>query len=161
MQALTPDQLPAHPTLSTAQSQQKVELKKFARQVLEEAIEFSDAVIPSTFQKKGSPRPSPPSTAQVQMLSSDLIKGESWCARQSVHENAPLDGTASYAELEEILFHDHSEHEMGYTPGIYEAHKLLDWTEQLSAISEGLGEPFEEVSMESKSRAVCFSSTQD
>ncbi|KAI9663458.1 MAG: hypothetical protein M1831_002467 [Alyxoria varia] len=150
MQPLTPEQLPPHPTLSTAQSQQNVDLTKFAREVLEEALEFSDTVIASTFQKKGSPRPSPPSTANVQLLSSDLIKGESWCARQSVHENAPLDGTASYDELEGVLFHDHSEHEMGYTPGIFDAHKVLDWSEQLSAIAVEFGEPFDQVSMESK-----------
>ncbi|KAL9092456.1 MAG: hypothetical protein Q9159_000803 [Coniocarpon cinnabarinum] len=140
--------LPSHPSLASLQSNSNVGLRDFVREVLTEAVDFSDNVIPSTFQKKGSERKSPPSTAKVQVLSSELLRGEAWFARQSVHENAPLDGTASWDEFEAGLFDDHAENEATYTPSIYDTHKVLDWAEQINEIEGDFGVEYEEVAME-------------
>lgn len=153
LKPLSPDALPPHPLLKPLQSlNHKLDLRNFIREVLSEAADFSDSVIPSNFHRQGSPKTSAPSSAKVQLLSSDLIKGESWFARQSVHENAPLEGTASYDEFEDFLFFDHSKYEMEYTPDVYDAHKVLDWKEDIERVEEGegFGEPFQNVFMESK-----------
>ena len=153
LQPLSPNDLPPHPDLKDLQPlNHKVDLRHFIQEVLNEATDFGDSVIPSTFQNKGSPKSSPPSAAKVQLLSSDLIKSESWFARQSLHENAPLDGTASYDEFEDFIFHDHSKHEKEYTPAVYDAHKVLDWSEDISTMEEGggFGETFQNVFMESE-----------
>lgn len=151
MRPLTPKELPPHPLLEKLQAgqSQPVDLRHFVNEVLEEAIEFSDSVIPSTFQKKGSPKSSPPSTAKVQLLSSELIQGETWFARQSIHENAPLEGTADFEEFENGLYDNHSVNEAEYTPNVYDSHKVLDYSESINAVEGDFGEVFEEVSMES------------
>lgn len=148
----------------------------FAHEILAEAVAFTDSIVPETFQKKGSPKSSDPSTAKVQLLSSDLLKGESWYARHSLHDNAATRGTASYREFEAGLFDQHSIHEMvqhsnqkadpetqsaniyfkEYTPDVYDAHKILDWQTQMHAEgtfeAEGLdgGHQFSEIYMESE-----------
>lgn len=153
LRPLKPQDLPVHPSLASLQSHrsQDVDLRTFVREVLDEAVNFSDSVVPSNFQKKGSSRSSPPSAAKVKLLSSDLMKGESWFARQSVHENAPLEGTASFDEFEAGLFDNHSQNEMAYTPTIYDAHHVLDWSEQIKQIQDDFGVEYEEVVMESAS----------
>lgn len=144
-------ELPAHPTLQSIQSKRSrtVDLKCFVHEVLTEGVDFSDSVIPSNFQKRGSLKSSPPSTAKVQLLSCDLIQGESWFARQSVHENAPLEGTASWDEFEQGLYDDHSQHEMDYTPDVFDAHKVVDWSDAIEGLGDDFGGEFEDVSMES------------
>lgn len=149
LQPLPISTLPPHPLCQKLQSSSSVDLKAFVHEVLSEAVEFSDTVVESTFRKRGSPKKSPPSTAKVQIFDCDLISGEAWFARQSIHENAPLAGTASFDEFEKGLFDDHSKNEHDYTPSTFDAFKVLDWSEQISAVEE-FGE-FEEVAMESES----------
>ena len=150
LQPLKPEELPTHPELASLQDKRSsdVDLRTFVREVLDEAVNFSDSVIPSNFQKKGSSKSSPPSSAKVSVLSSDLIRGETWFARQSVHENAPLDGSASFDEFEAGLFDNHSENEMAYTPTVYDARRVLDWGEQIRPIQNDFGAEYEEVVME-------------
>ena len=153
LKSLDPTELPSHPALQSLQSSTRSstpDLSSFIRDVLSEGLHFADSVLPTSFKDRGSPKASPPSAAKVQISAAD-IRGDTWFARQSVHENAPLDGTASYDEFEEGLFHYHSDHEMEYTPTVYDAHKVLDWSEQIAGIEEGFGEQFEEVEMESMS----------
>ena len=126
-----------------------MDLRTFVREVLDEAVHFSDTVVTTNFQKKGGAKSSPPSAAKVKVLSNELIKGEAWFARQSIHENAPLDGTASFDEFEAGLFDDHSPNEANYTPTIYETRKVLDWSEQIRDIQDDFGVEYEEVVMES------------
>ena len=151
LKPLKPHDIPSHPILASAQTARSSapELRDFVREVLKEAVDFSDSVIPSTFQTKSSSRKSPPSAAKVKLLSSGLIQGESWFARQSVHEDAPLDGSASWDEFEQGLFDNHSQNEMAYTPTIFDAHKVLDWSEQIKERQDDFGVEYEEVAMES------------
>lgn len=162
LRPLNVSDLPPHPGLAEAQRQRSkpVDLKAFVHEVLTEGVEFSDSVIPSSFHKRGSPKASPPSTAKVQLLTSDLIKGESWFARQSVHSNEPVNGSASWEEFEQGLYDSHSIREMEYTPTVFEAHKVVDWAGEIEAIGEEFGGEFEEVVMESMSacRNVRFAS---
>lgn len=152
LRPLKPTDLPKHPYLEKLQSGQSkpVDLKDFVREVLNEAVDFSDSVIESTFHRRGSPKKSPPCAAKVQLFDCDLISGEAWFARQSIHENAPLQGTASFEEFEKGLFDDHSKNEHDYTPSTFDAYKVMDWSEQAEAVEGGFGE-FEEVNMESAS----------
>lgn len=151
LKPLQPKDLPAHPSLSSLQSGRgkDVDLRVFVREVLDEAVYFSDSVMPSNFQKRGSSKSSLPSSAKVKVLANELFKGENWFARQSVHENAPLEGTASFDEFEAGQFDNHSQNELAYTPGVYDAHKVLDWSEQIKEIQDDFGVEYEEVVMES------------
>ena len=144
-------ELPPHPALASVQQDRSknIDLRNFVREVLTEAVDFSDGVIPSNFQRKSSSKKSPGSTAKVTLLSSDLMQGETWFARQSVHENAPIDGTASWDEFESGLFDNHAENEMTYTPSMYDAHRVAEWTEQIDVIEGDFGVEYEEVAMES------------
>lgn len=158
LQPLPPSQLPAHPLLAPLQpASHALAAMPFAHEVLAEAVAFTDTVVPETFQKKGSPKSSDPSHAKVQLLSSDLIKGEAWYARQSEHEDRAERGTATSAEFVAGLFDEHSVHEMEYTPDVFDAYKVLDWQEQMRAEgrfeAEGLdgGHSFSEIYVESES----------
>lgn len=105
------------------------DLRAFTAELLREAVNFADKVVPETFTTKGKPKPSSPSTAPVQMLSSDVMSGEYWIARKSVHENAASKGTASFDEFLVGLYNDHSQHEQEYTPDCYDARRVLKWFE--------------------------------
>jgi len=134
---LQPSALPAHPALANSgSSSASVSLAAFVREVLDEALAFSDSVMPSTFQKKGSPKSSAPAAAKVQLLSSDVLKGEAWFARRSEHVDGARDGSASFAEFERGLFHDHSVHEMDYTPDVFDAFKVLDYSEGVAGVGD-------------------------
>ena len=157
LRPFSPRELPANPVLASAQDEPKqtVELKPFIHEVLTEAVDFSDSVVPTTFQKKGSPKSSGISTAKVQLLSSDLISGEAWFARQSEHEDAPTNGTASYAEFENGLYHQHSLNEADYTPDVYDSHKVCDWSTDIGGLGNGMGTQFKQVAMERKYSVTC------
>ena len=152
LKPLKPQDLPQHPSLAALQSgrSNNVDLRNFVQEVLTEAVEFADRVVPSNFQKKGGSKPSPPSNAKVKVLSSSLMQDEHWFARQSIHENAPIDGTASFDEFEAGIFDNHSVNEASYTPSVYDAHKVLDWSEQITELQGDFGVEFEEVVVESK-----------
>lgn len=75
--------------------------------------------------------------------------GEAWFARKSTHRNGRERGTADYSEFEEGLRRDHSQHEMDYTPNVFDAHKVLDWNTDIKALG-GEVEGFQDVSMSSE-----------
>lgn len=125
-------------------------LAAFIKEVLDQAKEFIDDTISSTF-REGSLKTSPPATAQVRLLSrgitgaqlhkipwlksriprqppADSLKsGEAWFARRSRHANQSQEGTADFSEFDYGLRIDHSEHEREYTPDIFDSFKVLEW----------------------------------
>lgn len=125
-------------------------LTTFIREVLDQAKEFIDDIVPSTFQE-GSLKSSAPSSAQVRLLSrvipsiqlnqipwstsrilrrlpQDALKsGELWFARRSIHPNRSHEGTADFSEFDHGLRVDHSEHEQEYTPEVFDLYKVLEW----------------------------------
>lgn len=52
---------------------------------------------------------------------------EYWYARQSVHDDEPVHGSASWAEFVGGLRDDHVVNEMDYTPSVSSADEILDW----------------------------------
>ncbi|KAF9883188.1 hypothetical protein FE257_003875 [Aspergillus nanangensis] len=82
---------------------------------------------------RGEPRTSTPSTAKVQLSTSivptaDIRQGkEFWACRTSVHQNAPVHGTASWDEFRSGLRENHVENEMEYTPSVTAIERLLTW----------------------------------
>jgi len=72
--------------------------------------------------------------------------GEAWFARRSTHTNKRERGTADWREFNERLRRNHSQHEMEYTPGVFDAHKVLDWDAEIQGLG-GQVEGFQDVSM--------------
>lgn len=131
MHALHPSHLPSHPTLARhQQNQSPPSLPDFLTALLSEATAFLSTTLP-TFHLKSRLKPSPPSTARVDLFSCQR-QNETWFARTSIHVNAAEAGTASWAEFDAGLRERHSENERDYTPGVKEAAAVLRW--------EGLGE---------------------
>ncbi|PWY77172.1 hypothetical protein BO94DRAFT_568169 [Aspergillus sclerotioniger CBS 115572] len=89
--------------------------------------------IPSTFHPDRKPRRAFPSTAKVHLSTRSIPYPDSpgtpdyWVCRQSVHEDAPVAGSASWEEFRSGLREDHSEHEKEYTPSVTAVERLLDW----------------------------------
>jgi len=120
---------------------------------LEEAESFMTSYLPRTFKVKSANKQSSPSSASVELLSCDINvdlpkevrpagsvgNTEAWFARTSIHENAPKDGTASWEEFDGGLRASHSQHEMDYTPDVYDAHEVLDWNSELDSIKRTVG----------------------
>ncbi|KAK3674649.1 hypothetical protein LTR78_005371 [Recurvomyces mirabilis] len=162
MRALRSAELPAHSDLAPQQSSvPPPELQRFVLDVLEEAEGFMSQYLVQTFKVKDKSKKSPPSTASVELLSheinaTDIPKEtktagagsttETWFARASVHENAAKEGTASWDEFDQGLRANHSQHEMEYTPGVQDAHKILDWNSDLEAVGRRVG-TWEDVEM--------------
>jgi hypothetical protein len=158
--------LPSHPIFAAHQSGSSPTLQSFVNEVLSEAIAFSDTIIPTQFKSKGSPKSSDPSTAKVQLLTCDDIvqvgvkgeKTEPWFARHSVHEDLAKHGTATYEEMVAGLMRNHSVHEMEYTPDVFDAHKVLDWKEEIARLeAEGRSGGYKELAMEGLSCLYCSS----
>jgi len=110
---------------------------------------------------KSDAKESTPSKAPVELLVHEIKKGdipkearpggdvdtvEAWFARTSIHENAAKDGTASWEEFDSGLRADHSQHEMDYTPGVRDAHRVLDWSSALAELQGKIG-AWEDVGM--------------
>lgn len=147
MRPLQPDQLPVHSDMaSLQQTGSPQQVAPFVKSVLEEAEAFMASYLPSNFTEKSANKTSPPAKASVRLLSheirqSDLPKdgpqwttaqvAETWFARESIHENTRAEGTADWDEFESGLLDEHSQHEMEYTPDVFDAHRVLDWTEGL------------------------------
>lgn len=126
-------------------------LEPFIIAVLDEATTFIDDVLPHRF-KPASERTSRPADAIVQLLKYEIFgqtlgeipwesrylprnpptdvgkTGEAWFARSSEHSDEPQKGTASFSEFESSLRDNHSEHEAEYTPDVFDARLVLDWT---------------------------------
>nr|POE98813.1 hypothetical protein CFP56_79357 [Quercus suber] len=154
MRALPPAELPAHPSLSSLQPAPP-DLTTFLQTALSEAATFMTNYLPLNFKVKSGAKPSPPSTATVELLAhevpvSELPAGtqnpETWFARTSVHDNAAQTGTASWSEFDNGLRLKHSLNERDYTPDVYEAHCALDWAGELAKVGGTVGE-WEQVEM--------------
>lgn len=66
------------------------------------------------------PRPAPEADSKA-------LRGETWTARVSEHENDARDGIATFEELVEACKREHAKHEQEYTPNLYDSHKVLEW----------------------------------
>ncbi|GME32589.1 hypothetical protein GTA08_BOTSDO03026 [Neofusicoccum parvum] len=147
--------LPPHPSLKPT-SPDHVDLFDFLKTALDEAVSFADEHVPQTF-KKGAVKDSPPAAAKVQMFTRDIKPSEqpymdsktteAWVARESVHQDASEQGTASFAEFDAGLRLDHSQHEMEYTPTVFDAHEVADWGELIAAKDGKVPGGYEEVTM--------------
>lgn len=146
LRSLRPTDLPRHPDLAELQGGGSIiDPSTFAEEVLTEAKVFVTGYWPKHFKVKSSSKSSPPSTAQVELLTKEISADdlpddvtlattttESWFARSSIHENKRAAGTAEWSEFEGYLLDDHSKYEAEYTPDVYHAHKVLEWpTDQL------------------------------
>ena len=61
-------------------------------------------------------------------------------------------GTACWEEFVDGLMREHSVHEMEYTPDVYDAHRVLDWREEVAVLErEGWEMGWREVAMEGMS----------
>ncbi|RAL06263.1 SRPBCC family protein [Aspergillus ibericus CBS 121593] len=120
--------LPIHPSLDNSSSSRPA-LRPFLHALLTEAQTLLTS-IPSTFHPDRKPRRSSPSTAKV-YLSTRSIPPDYWVCRQSVHEDAPVTGSASWAEFRAGLRHDHSKHEMDYTPSVTAVERLMEWPSEI------------------------------
>ncbi|PYI10537.1 hypothetical protein BO78DRAFT_204026 [Aspergillus sclerotiicarbonarius CBS 121057] len=122
--------LPAHPSLDdssspSSSSSSHPALRPFLHALLTEAQTLLTS-IPSTFHPDRKPRRSSPSTAKVH-ISTRSNPPDYWVCRQSVHEDAPVAGSASWVEFRSGLRDDHSEHEKEYTPSVTAVERLLEW----------------------------------
>ncbi|KAF2161725.1 hypothetical protein M409DRAFT_69536 [Zasmidium cellare ATCC 36951] len=153
MKALPPAQLPHHPDLASLQSGGSPhELGDFVHAILEEGQQFMTGYLPKHFKVKDTHKHSPPSKATVELLHHQISahdlpqegrtqgRSESWYARSSIHENAAKHGTASWEEFDAGLRKDHSQHEKDYTPDVEDAHKVLDWRDELQRFGHAVGQ---------------------
>ncbi|KAB8202289.1 hypothetical protein BDV34DRAFT_201225 [Aspergillus parasiticus] len=119
--------LPFHPSLDNFQSRHPPH--GFQGFILADADSFL-ASVSTTFHKQRRPRHSPPATAPVNVSSRTIRnahKEEFWVCRKSVHQNAPVDGSASWEEFQSGLKENHTKNEMEYTPSVTGVERLLDW----------------------------------
>ncbi|KAF2486563.1 hypothetical protein BDY17DRAFT_291704 [Neohortaea acidophila] len=155
MRALAIDDLPHHPSLSHSENQTGTAIEPFIAAALSEATTFMQTYLPQNFRVKAASKSSPPSTAGVKLLECSVVpselpaevrgsSSETWFARVSVHSNEAKSGTASWEEFDSGLRKNHSQHEMEYTPDVYDAHEVLNWDAQLDAVQRRVGE-WEEV----------------
>lgn len=132
MTALQPSQLPLHPDLANLQqSGDRPRLSSFIEQILDEAETFMTSYLPANFTEKSASKTSAPAKAPVKLLAHELRAAgiaETWFARESLHENARAAGPADWDEFEFGLLDDHSQHEWDYTPDVFDAYRVLEWT---------------------------------
>jgi hypothetical protein len=151
MRALGIQELPSHPDLAS-QQKDAPDVQTFVTSALEEAETFMTKYVPHRFNVKNSGKRSPPSTAEVALSSHELqakdlpkeardagAGNETWFARTSIHENAAKQGTASWEEFDNGLRVDHSQHEMDYTPDVYDAHEVMNWNSVLESSQNSIG----------------------
>ncbi|KAF7118069.1 hypothetical protein CNMCM5793_007455 [Aspergillus hiratsukae] len=118
--------LPAHPSLTSSPSPSRPSLHSFLATALSEAHTLLTDTIPNTFKVESKQRSSPPATAKVQLLKR-TIGSEFWACRKSVHQDAAVDGSASWEEFRRGLRENHSENKMAYTPTVTSVERLLEW----------------------------------
>jgi hypothetical protein len=145
---LTPDNLPSHPNLKSAQSSDNLpSLPAFCEQILVEAAQLIDHDLQDSknITSKGK-KASKPSVAQVEVLtwsrttevgytgsgpSNEFpvkVGGatkivEHWFARRSIHETSEI----SWDEFEKGLCDEHSKHEAEYTPDVFDCREVCAW----------------------------------
>ena len=156
MRPLASRQLPAHQALPSAGDESRPDIHAFASAALEEGNAFMTTYLPHKFSVKSSAKWSPPSNAPVKLLAHDISASElpkdtvaaapegasveSWFARESLHENKAQNETASWEEFDNGLRVNHSQHEMEYTPGVQDAHEVMNWDEELEKHGRKIGE---------------------
>lgn len=137
--------LPPHPNLAgeaegeEEEEASRPELEDFLHSILTETVTFTTQTIPQTFTANPKLRASPPSTAKVQLLTTQKTtdtkqdgerEGEYWVCRKSIHADAAQKGTATWTEFENGLRRNHSENEMAYTPSVAAVEHLVQWPVQ-------------------------------
>ena len=157
-------------------SSERPNLISFMEELLDQATIFIDDTLPATF-KEGGLQKSKPSVGKVRVLkrmippaelkavpwinssiprnwsaNGERKPGETWFARRSRHANHSHEGTADLDEFDYGLRYNHSKHEQDYTPDVFDAYKVLDWSEQIeTAIGKGPGiDNYRELGMSGK-----------
>ena len=129
-------------------------LRQFITHVLTEASHFAENIVPNSFSSRGLKK-SLPARNDVELLTQSFSKrdiqdlpwrnpylprhwsgqgikpAEHWFARRSRHPNQSEEGTATFSEFDYGLRHDHPEHEMEYTPGVYDCYEVLSWDDEI------------------------------
>lgn len=146
--------LPAHPDLAayhTNPSDPPPPLHQFVLNALEEGERFLEKYLPSVIRVRTANKTVPPSKATVQLAEHSIPEaqlpasakysgGESWFMRRSLHVNESTTGTGTWDEFEGALLDRHSQHEMDYTPDVFDAHHVLGWDEELAASGSKVGQ---------------------
>ncbi|KAK8218372.1 hypothetical protein IWZ01DRAFT_492778 [Phyllosticta capitalensis] len=155
LRALKSQDLPPHPIIRPTSSN-SVDLFQFIRDVLDDGVKFAEEVVPETF-KEGAEKTAAPATAKVRILARDMkkdelphldAKGETWFARLSIHENKAAEGTATIDEFELGLRQQHATNEMIYTPTIYDAHLVADWSDLMNVAGRSVGGGYTDITMQ-------------
>lgn len=156
--------LPNHPAFKTDDLSKRPDVLRFALTLLDQGRSMVEATQFNLSFKSHSWKPSPPSNNEVEILSTTVsaedleklpwstddilrskpakLEDEHWYARRSFHHNHPsksnAPGTASWQEFVYGLRDHHSKHEYDFTPTIYDARLICDWTEELNQHMSGL-----------------------
>lgn len=136
------------------------DLVPFVLALLDQTNNYLHPQIFNLRYKSHSHKPSPPSNTDVEILTYSLpasdisqinwsdpattagvgrvkprdIKTEHWCARRSYHSNVSSKVNPATASWEEFVFglrDNHSKHEQDFTPTLYDARHILDWSEEI------------------------------
>lgn len=146
---LPPSEIPAHPSIpypippstNGETTDSRPPLPIFLHAALTQAREFITTTIPDkSFTVNPKLRDSPPSSAQVQVLTGTVkytpltSKGRAadskevkWFARRTIHDNRAVSGTASFEEFVHGLKDDHLLNEMEYEPNITAVEDIAKW----------------------------------
>lgn len=137
--------LPQHPDLAPYQTDtySHPPLSGFINSVLAEAETFVTKYLPTVIKVRSAQKTVSPSSAKVQLAEHTIPAsslpaeartpdGETWFARSSLHVNEKKAGTGDWDEFEGALLDRHSEHEMDYTPDVFDAHRVLSWDDELA-----------------------------
>ena len=127
-------------------SMNRPSLNTFLNYLLLEALDFTENRLAQDFTTKSKKKKSKPSTSSVELLSHKYSSSqtnsvnwmdaqvsrawsgrgvkpaEHWFARKSKHVNSSDLGTAAFDEFDHGLREEHPEHEMAYTPGVYDCY---------------------------------------
>lgn len=127
-----------------------MELSPVLAVILREGVSFIDSAAPKSGEKpvlwkNKKDKSSPDSTARVtvseRVVDVAELKGlaeqaptahtklvkETWMCRRSVHEDAAVKGTASWAEFERCFRDEHAEAESAFTPNVVAHNEAFTW----------------------------------
>ncbi|KAL5364641.1 hypothetical protein BJX96DRAFT_137725 [Aspergillus floccosus] len=126
--------LPGHPSLD-ADADSRPSPASFLHTILSESDAFLTS-IPHSFHRDPKPRSSPSSTAPVKLSTRTIPENTNqkskkafWACRTSVHEDAPVVGSAAWDEFRAGLRVNHVQNEMDYTPSVSAVDTLMVWPE--------------------------------
>lgn len=154
--------LPAHPVLPLSKDA-RPDVAVFLRALLDDGCAFLSPRSFSQHFSHQSTKSSAPSAATVEILTYTVPASEitqiswsegqavarskpraagveNWAARRSLHQDissksVEKPGHASWAEFLFGLRDEHSVREMEFTPSLYDARRVLDWNDELKALS--------------------------